>query len=100
MAWYRVGTDCYVQSVHIVPVRGTMGTPGTLMIATTQATVDGVIDPVDEWVQADGDHGRGRAAHVPPDILTAGTVAGRSMNQFGTPPGIVSSANDSKPWER
>jgi dihydrofolate reductase len=29
---------------------------GTL-IATTQATVDGVIDPVGEWVQADGDHG-------------------------------------------
>ncbi len=27
------------------------------LIATTQATVDGVIDPVDEWVQADGDHG-------------------------------------------
>ncbi|HEY8582593.1 MAG TPA: dihydrofolate reductase family protein [Capillimicrobium sp.] len=30
---------------------------GTL-IATTQATVDGVIDPVGEWVQPDGDHGR------------------------------------------
>ena len=29
---------------------------GTL-IATTQATLDGVIDPVGEWVQADGDHG-------------------------------------------
>ena len=27
------------------------------LIATTQATVDGVIDPVGEWVQADGDHG-------------------------------------------
>src|ERR687897_1694205 len=26
------------------------------LIATTQATVDGVIDPVGEWVQADGDH--------------------------------------------
>ena len=29
---------------------------GTL-IATTQATLDGVVDPVGEWVQPDGDHG-------------------------------------------
>lgn len=29
---------------------------GTL-IATAQATIDGVVDPVAEWVQADGDHG-------------------------------------------
>jgi dihydrofolate reductase len=27
------------------------------LIATTQATVDGVIDPVGEWVAPDGDHG-------------------------------------------
>ena len=27
------------------------------LIATTQATVDGVVDPVAEWVQPDGDHG-------------------------------------------
>jgi dihydrofolate reductase len=27
------------------------------LIATTQATIDGVIDPVGEWVQPDGDHG-------------------------------------------
>ena len=27
------------------------------LIASTQATVDGVIDPVCEWVQPDGDHG-------------------------------------------
>jgi dihydrofolate reductase len=27
------------------------------VIATTQATVDGVIDPVGEWVEPDGDHG-------------------------------------------
>ena len=27
------------------------------LIASTQATLDGVIDPVGEWVQADGDHG-------------------------------------------
>lgn len=28
------------------------------LIATTQATIDGVVDPVGEWVQPDGDHGR------------------------------------------
>ena len=27
------------------------------LIATAQATLDGVIDPVGAWVQADGDHG-------------------------------------------
>jgi dihydrofolate reductase len=27
------------------------------LIATTQATIDGVVDPVGEWVQPDGDHG-------------------------------------------
>ena len=27
------------------------------LIATTQATIDGVIDPVGEWVQPHGDHG-------------------------------------------
>jgi len=27
------------------------------LIATTQATLDGVVDPVGEWVEADGDHG-------------------------------------------
>jgi dihydrofolate reductase len=26
------------------------------LIATTQATIDGVVDPVGEWVQPDGDH--------------------------------------------
>jgi dihydrofolate reductase len=28
------------------------------LIATTQATIDGVVDPVAEWVQPDGDHGQ------------------------------------------
>jgi dihydrofolate reductase len=28
------------------------------LIATTQATLDGVVDPVGEWVQPDGDHGQ------------------------------------------
>ena len=27
------------------------------LIATTQATLDGVVDPVGEWVRPDGDHG-------------------------------------------
>jgi dihydrofolate reductase len=27
------------------------------LIASTQATIDGVVDPVAEWVQPDGDHG-------------------------------------------
>ncbi|HWJ43203.1 MAG TPA: dihydrofolate reductase family protein [Solirubrobacterales bacterium] len=27
------------------------------LIASTQATLDGVVDPVGEWVEADGDHG-------------------------------------------
>src|SRR3954447_10102381 len=27
------------------------------LIATTQATLNGVVDPVGEWVQPDGDHG-------------------------------------------
>jgi dihydrofolate reductase len=27
------------------------------LIATAQATLDGVIDPVGAWAQADGDHG-------------------------------------------
>ena len=27
------------------------------LIATTQATLDGAVDPVGEWVQPDGDHG-------------------------------------------
>jgi dihydrofolate reductase len=27
------------------------------LIASAQATLDGVVDPVGEWVQADGDHG-------------------------------------------
>ena len=27
------------------------------LIATAQATLDGVVDPVGEWVQPDGDHG-------------------------------------------
>jgi dihydrofolate reductase len=44
------------------------------LIATTQATIDGVVDPVGEWVQPDGDHGEcsfGRQAR------SAGLVLGR-----------------------
>ncbi|WP_217913934.1 dihydrofolate reductase family protein [Miltoncostaea marina] len=44
------------------------------LIATTQATVDGVVDPVGPWVRPDGDHGDhsfGRQAR------SAGLVLGR-----------------------
>ena len=41
------------RQAHLTEERIEMGT----LIATTQATVDGVVDPVGEWVQADGDHG-------------------------------------------
>jgi dihydrofolate reductase len=44
------------------------------LIATTQATVDGVIDPVGEWVQADGDHGDYSFAR---QARSAGLVLGR-----------------------
>jgi hypothetical protein len=44
------------------------------LIATTQATVDGVVHPVGEWVDPDGDHGEysfGRQAK------SSGLVLGR-----------------------
>jgi len=45
------------------------------LIATTQATVDGVIDPVGEWVQADGDHGEYSFER---QARSAGLVLGRT----------------------
>jgi dihydrofolate reductase len=44
------------------------------LIATTQATLDGVIDPVGEWVQADGDHGEHSFER---QARSAGLVLGR-----------------------
>jgi dihydrofolate reductase len=44
------------------------------LIATTQATVDGVIDPVAEWVQPDGDHGEHSFAR---QAGSSGLVLGR-----------------------
>src|ERR1043165_8380511 len=44
------------------------------LIATTQATLDGVIDPVGEWVQPDGDHGRHSFER---QAASAGLVLGR-----------------------
>jgi len=45
------------------------------LIATTQATIDGVIDPVGEWVQADGDHGEYSFER---QAASAGLVLGRT----------------------
>lgn len=44
------------------------------LIATTQATLDGVIDPVGEWVQPDGDHGTYSFEH---QADSGGLVLGR-----------------------
>ena len=44
------------------------------LIATTQATLDGVIDPVGEWVQAEGDHGEYSFAR---QARSGGLVLGR-----------------------
>lgn len=44
------------------------------LIATTQATLDGVIDPVGEWVQPDGDHGEHSFER---QARSAGLVLGR-----------------------
>lgn len=48
------------------------------LIATTQATIDGVIDPVGEWVQADGDHGEHSFER---QARSAGLVLGRRTFQ-------------------
>jgi len=44
------------------------------LIATTQATLDGVVDPVGEWVQPDGDHG---AHSFERQARSSGLVLGR-----------------------
>ncbi|HET8954969.1 MAG TPA: dihydrofolate reductase family protein [Solirubrobacterales bacterium] len=44
------------------------------LIATTQATLDGVVDPVGEWVQPDGDHGEHSFER---QARSAGMVLGR-----------------------
>ena len=44
------------------------------LIATTQATLDGVIDPVGPWVQPDGDHGEHSFER---QARSAGLVLGR-----------------------
>jgi dihydrofolate reductase len=44
------------------------------LIATTQATLDGVVDPVAEWVQPDGDHGEHSFER---QARSAGLVLGR-----------------------
>jgi dihydrofolate reductase len=62
------------------------------LIATTQATVDGVIDPVGEWVQADGDHGdysferQARSSGLVLGRKTYEGLAGYWPSQSGVPP--------------
>lgn len=48
------------------------------LIATTQATIDGVIDPVGEWVQAESDHGEHSFER---QARSAGLVLGRRTFQ-------------------
>ncbi len=60
------------------------------LIATAQATVDGVIDPVGEWVQPDGDHGvysferQARSGGLVLGRKTYEGLAGYWPNQSGT----------------
>jgi dihydrofolate reductase len=59
------------------------------LIASAQATVDGVIDPVGEWVQPDGDHGeysferQARSAGLVLGRVTFEGLAGYWPNQSG-----------------
>ena len=48
------------------------------LIATTQATLDGVVDPVAEWVQPDGDHGHHSFER---QARSSGLVLGRKTYQ-------------------
>lgn len=62
---------------------------GTL-IATTQATLDGVVDPVGPWVQPDGDHGvwsferQSRSAGLVLGRITYEGLAGYWPNETGS----------------
>jgi dihydrofolate reductase len=65
------------------------------LIATTQATVDGVVDPVGEWVRADGDHGvysferQARSAGLVLGRKTYEGLAGHWPGQSGRWAGMV-----------
>jgi len=67
------------------------------LIATAQATLDGVIDPVGEWVQADGDHGeysferQERSAGLVLGRKTYEGLAGYWPSQTGRWAGMVNS---------
>lgn len=53
------------------------------LIAGTQATIDGVVDPAGEWVQPDGDHGDysfDRQARPGGLVLGRKTVGSESMS--------------------
>ena len=59
----EASTDCCATSTQLGSTGGGGGVRDRRriemgkLIATTQATLDGVVDPVGEWVQPDGDHG-------------------------------------------
>ena len=63
---------CSFLALALLTAAGTtlMGT----LIATAQATLDGVIDPVGEWVQPDGAHGEHSFER---QARSAGLVLGR-----------------------
>src|SRR3982751_414669 len=60
------------------------------LIASTQATIDGVIDPVGEWVQPDGDHGedsferQARPSGLVRGRKTEGGLGGYGPSQSGS----------------
>jgi dihydrofolate reductase len=67
------------------------------LIASTQATLDGVVDPVGEWVQPDGDHGtysferQARSAGMVLGRKTYEGLAGYWPNQTGEWADLVNS---------
>lgn len=52
------------------------------LIASTQATVDGVVDPVAEWVQPDGDHGEYSFERLPRAASNSASVISPASTGF------------------
>lgn len=61
------------------------------LIATTHGTIDGVVVPVAEWVQPDGDHGDYSFER---QARSSGMVLGRKTYEglAGLPPGALTAA--------